>query len=360
MSNLNLLYEKYNQSPWLDNLSRDLIQSGKLNEYINNGIRGLTSNPTILENAITSSSLYNEQIRQLSHGGLTSEEIYWQLVEDDIKAAANYFLPLWQSSNGVDGYVSLEVSPTLADDTEATIKQAELLWTKLNLPNLMIKVPGTEAGLPAIEHLLEEGININVTLLFSLKRYAKVIEAYQTARHNSDKTPTSVASFFISRIDTLVDSKLSEINSSKATELMGKSAVSFARLAYYIYLNNFSKSLVLDDGPANAQRILWASTSTKNPNYDDLIYVKDLIGKYTVTTLPENTISKIVDHLPQTVNRFSAKDIFEASQIINEIQSVGIDFDKITDQLEREGVQKFKDSFTSLMSAIDTAKNQLV
>lgn len=355
MNNLKQLHEQFNQSPWLDNLSRDLLESGRLQQYVDDGIRGLTSNPTILERAIKNSDLYDEQIRSLAHDGLTTEEIYWKIVEQDIKAATALLKPLWDESGGVDGYVSLEVSPNLADETDATITQARRLWGEVNSPNLMIKVPATDHGVPVVRTLLSDGINVNVTLIFSLDHYRQVAEAH-LATHSLGmiNNARSVASFFISRVDTEVDARLDALGTTEALELRGKAAIAQARLAYGVFLDNFAKSAVLDGSSPAIQRLLWASTSTKNPNYDDLLYVSSLLAPYTVNTLPEDTIKNIVDHLPADASSITLPQITEAKRTLSAIEAAGVDLKDVSRTLESQGVKKFQDSFASLLAAIET------
>ncbi len=359
MNNLKRLHDSFDQSPWLDNLSRDLLQSGRLQQYIDDGIRGLTSNPTILEHAIKNSDLYDEQIQSLHHDGLTTEEIYWKIVEQDIKAATQLLKPLWDQSGGVDGYVSLEVSPNLADETDATITQARRLWGEVNSPNLMIKVPATDHGVPVVRTLLSDGINVNVTLIFSLDHYRQVAEAH-LATHSLGmiNNARSVASFFISRVDTEVDARLDTIGTSEALELRGTAAIAQARLAYGVFLDNFAKTAVVDGDSPAIQRLLWASTSTKNPDYNDLLYVSSLLAPYTVNTLPEDTIKNIVDHLPDNARSITLPQIAEAKRTLNAIEEVGVDLKDVARTLESQGVKKFQDSFASLLSAIE-AKAQV-
>jgi transaldolase len=354
MHNLKKLHDSFNQSPWLDNLSRDLLQSGRLQQYVDDGIRGLTSNPTILEKAITGSTLYDGQIQALAHDGLTTEEIYWKIVEADIKAATAILKPLYDQSGGTDGYVSLEVSPNLADETDATITQARRLWAEVNSPNLMIKVPATDHGIPVVRTLLSDGINVNVTLIFSLDHYRQVAEAH-LATHSLGmiNNARSVASFFISRVDTEVDERLNAINTPEALELRGKAAIAQARLAYGVFLDNFAKVAVLDGSSPAIQRLLWASTSTKNPDYDDLMYVSTLLAPYTVNTLPEDTIKNIVDHLPDDAHFITLPQIAEAKRTLDAIESVGVDLKEVSRTLESQGVKKFQDSFASLLAAIE-------
>ena len=357
MSNLHKLHKPLRQSPWLDNLSRELINSGRLHAYVEKGIRGLTSNPTILENAITSSELYDEQIKRLAFEGKSTEDIYWKIVIDDIKSAADILLPVWKESNGEDGYVSLEVSPTLAHDAEKTLEQARWLWQEVNVKNLMIKVPATDECLPVIHDLLSEGINVNVTLIFSLSDYQRVAQAHADTHLLTDTNPArSVASFFISRVDSEVDKRLQAIGTPEALSLQGKAAVAQAQLAYDIFLDTFARSAVLEPTTSRVQRVLWASTSTKNPEYDDLLYVSSLLAPYTVNTLPEDTIEKILDHLPEDASNITLVDIKNALETIEKLRGVGIDFNDVSATLEREGVEKFQNSFQSLLAAIESKK----
>ena len=357
MNNLQKLHERFNQSAWVDNLSRELISSGKLQTHIDNGIRGLTSNPTILENAITKSSAYDDQIHQLIDKGLSTEQIYWQIVEDDIKAAAALLHPIWVESHGIDGYVSLEVSPELSNDGEATLAQAKQLWKTLNIPNLMIKVPATDASVPAIHQLLASGVNVNVTLVFSLDHYKQVAAAHR-ATHTLGhvNNARSIASFFISRVDSEVDARLDTIGTDKALNLRGKAAVAQARLAYGIFLEQFADAAVLEPESSAIQRLLWASTSTKNPAYDDLMYVTQLLAPHTINTLPEVTIDKILDHLPSDAHSLLLTDIVDARHVMRNLREVGIDMGDVAKTLENEGVTKFKASFTSLLAAIDAKR----
>lgn len=357
MTNLHRLHRPYNQSPWLDNLSRELLRSGDLQNYINKGIRGLTSNPTILEKAILSSELYDAQIKRLAFEGFSTEDIYWQVAMDDIKSAAQAFLPLWNESDGEDGFVSLEVSPRLAHDAEGTLEQARWIWKEVNAPNLMVKVPATDECIPVIETLLSEGINVNVTLIFSLPDYKKIAQAHaQAYRKSSGNYARSVASFFISRIDSEVDARLDAIGTDEALALRGKAALAQAHLAYDIFLDAFAKSAVVDSDSTAIQRLLWASTSTKNPAYDELLYVTSLIAPITVNTLPEDTIEKILNNLPDAISSISLATIDEALSTVEALRAVGIDFNDVAATLEREGVDKFSASFDTLLQAIETKK----
>ena len=360
MNHLQKLHEIFNQSPWVDNLSRDLISSGKLQDYINKGVRGLTSNPTIMEHAITTSSAYDEQIKHLSAKNLSTEQIYWQLVEDDIRAATKLLHPIWVESNGIDGYVSLEVSPELSNDAAATLAQAKQLWKDLDAPNLMIKVPATDASVPAIHDLLASGINVNVTLVFSLEHYKQVASAHR-ATHTLGhvNNARSIASFFISRVDNEIDARLEKIGTDKALGLRGKGAIAQAHLAYAIFLEKFGDVAVLEPDSSAIQRLLWASTSTKNPAYDDLMYVSQLLAPHTINTLPEATIEKIIDHLPDSARSLTLTDIVDAGHVVRHLREVGIDLDDVAQTLENEGVEKFKASFTSLLAAIDAKRTAI-
>jgi len=357
MTNLHRLHRPFGQSPWLDNLSRELLTSGQLHTYIYQGVRGITSNPTIIANAISSSPLYDEQIKRLTYEGYTTEEVYWKIVIDDIKSACDAFKETWETSDGEDGYASLEVSPVIARDGEATLLLARKLWKEVDRPNVMIKVPATEECIPVVEKLLSEGINVNVTLIFSLRVYKKVAQAHSSSHqlHKQNKA-RSVASLFVSRIDSEVDKRLDVIGSEEALALKGKTAIAQARLAYDIFLDNFAKAAVLDSDNSAIQRLLWASTSSKNPSYDDLIYVSGLIAPLTINTMPEETINKTIDHLPENLESISLQSIEEALETVQKLQEVGIDFDEVYKLLEEEGLKKFEDSFNDLFSVLETKK----
>ncbi len=358
MTNLEKLHQLHQQSPWLDNLSRNLINSGRLQQYINSGIRGLTSNPTILEKAITESSDYDQDIREYIARGLNNEEIFFKLSIADIQAASKAFLPLYESSNKEDGYVSLEVSPNLADDTEGTIKQAKALWQEVGVQNLFIKVPATPAGIPAIRELLSAGINVNVTLLFGLDRYQEVITAFKdTHMTGSGNQARSVASLFVSRVDNEIDKTLNSIATPQALELRGKTAVAQTIMAYDVFLERLGKEAVIDAHGPSVQRLLLASTSTKNPEYSDLLYVANLLLPLTVNTLPEKTIEAILDHLPQKTQTVSMVDIDQAYKTIQSVKNLGIDLSDVSNKLETEGVNKFKASFDSLLTAIESKRD---
>ena len=367
----------YGQSYWLDNLSREMIRNGELRRRVEKeGLRGITSNPAIFNNAISNSNAYDEQIHELFAAGKSVEEIYEVLAVQDVQDACDLMRPVFDESDGLDGFVSLEVSPHLANDTEGTIAEGHRLYQAVNRPNLMIKVPGTEAGVPAIEQLLFDGVNVNVTLLFAIDSYNAVAKAYLRAlkrRFDAGKPVNkirSVASFFLSRIDVLVDKQLETIvnsaenakKSHKAQQLMGKVAIASAKLAYQDFKKIFSGSdwLELVEKDAAVQRPLWASTSTKNPEYRDVMYVEPLIGPDTVNTLPEQTIEAFADHGELVANTIE-DGITEARQALEDLAEVGIDLEKVTDQLVEEGIQKFVDPFVTLLNSIreETAKVQM-
>jgi transaldolase len=359
MNNLEKLHQQFDQSPWLDNLSRDLLHSGKLADYVSSGVRGVTSNPTILEKAILGSSAYDDQIKSLAATGADAETIYWRIIEDDIKEAAAILRPSYDESNGGDGFVSLEVSPRLAEDPASTLEQAKRLWQEVGQPNLMVKVPATDASMPVIHDLLLAGINVNVTLIFSLDHYQSVADAHLMSHEvGGGNLARSVASFFVSRVDSEVDKRLEAIGTPEALDLRGQAAVAQAHVAYSIFLEKFASILESAPEGAGIQRLLWASTSTKNPAYDDLMYVTYLVAPHTVNTLPEDTIAKIIDHLPESTQAISADYIAHAKETMSKLEAVGIDFSSVAETLESEGIQKFQASFDSLLAAITSKMTQ--
>lgn len=353
------------QSIWLDYISRDLIASGDLGRLIEeDGLRGMTSNPSIFEKAIVDSDDYDEDIRAMARQGKDIEAIYESLSQRDVQSAADAFRPLYDRMDGKDGYVSLEVNPHLAHDTDGTIDEARRLWAALNRPNVFIKVPATIEGLPAIQQLIREGISVNVTLLFGLPRYRKVAEAYISgieARLADGKPVThvaSVASFFLSRIDVLVDPLLEKIIerdgrlANLAHEAHGQVAIASAKEAYQIYKEVFGSERFggLADQGARTQRLLWASTSTKNPEYPDVKYVEALIGPKTVNTVPVETLDAYRDHGdPKT--RLE-NDLEQAGKVLGQLTQLGIDIDEVTEQLVHEGVEKFNRPFDKLMNTL--------
>jgi transaldolase/transaldolase/glucose-6-phosphate isomerase len=353
----------FGQSIWLDFIDRAIIASGNLKKLIDeDGVRGVTSNPAIFEKAITSSSDYDADIRKLADSDKTNEEIFFGLAISDIKQATDIFKGLYEESKGGDGYVSLEVSPFLALDDEGTTKQAEELWKAVDRKNVMIKIPGTKPGLSAIRKSIAKGININVTLLFGLPRYKEVTEAYisgledHLAAGHSIGHISSVASFFLSRIDVLVDPILDE---KGLGDLKGEVAIASAKKAYEIYKQAFSgpRWEKLAAHGAQPQRLLWASTSSKNPAFKDTKYVEALIGPNTVDTAPLETIEAFRDH-GVAANTLEL-DLDKSTEILNKLKTAGIDIDKLTQQLEDEGIEKFNKPFEKLLQAIEDQKSKV-
>ena len=343
------------QSIWYDNIQRKLLENGELKAMIERGdIRGVTSNPSIFNAAIAKSSDYDAALTPLAWAGWDAEKIFWQLAVEDIKAACDAFAPLYEESNGGDGYVSIEVSPYIANDTDATVAQAEQLWVRVARPNLMVKIPATKAGIPAIRKVIAAGVNVNVTLIFSLARYAEVMDAYLSgleeraaAGHPIDHI-ASVASFFVSRVDSKIDPRLPD-----GSPLKGKAAIANAKLAYDLYQQTFAgrRWENLKVKSARVQRPLWASTSTKNPAYPDTIYVDELIGPETVNTVPPATLEAYKDH--GTAAMTLVRDLAEAKTSIEQLEAVGISMDVVTQELEVEGVKAFADAFTQLLETIE-------
>jgi transaldolase len=354
------LHEEFDQSPWLDNLQRGYLTSGELARLRDSGIRGLTSNPTIFQKAISGSADYDDQFRDLAADENPTLDDYWSMVLQDINGAADVFDTVYESSGGVDGYVSVEVDPGLAHDGPGTEAAARDLHERLRRRNVMVKIPATAAGIVPIRQMIAEGRNINVTLIFSLDRYAEVMEAYiegltaYAASGDSDLSRVaSVASFFISRVDTEVDRRLEAIGTSEALSLRGKAAIAQGKLAYKQFQETFSGERweALAALGARVQRPLWASTSTKNPEYPDTMYVDNLIGPHTVDTLPDSTIEAFIDH--GTAARTIDDDVEAAEVVWASLAAVGVDMDDVAAQLEREGVSSFQKSFTELIDALD-------
>ena len=359
---------EYGQSYWLDNLSREMIENGELKKRIDKeGLRGITSNPSIFDKAMTEGDLYDDQIRELAEKGKEPEEIYEQLAITDIQSACDMLRKVYDDSDGVDGFVSLEVDPRLARDTDRTMDEARRLFKEVDRDNCFIKIPGTKEGIPAIEQMLYEGINVNITLLFSIQSYEAVMEAYLRAleRRVDEGKPIdkleSVASFFLSRIDVLVDKILHEkiipgLQDEKkilAGNLLGQSAVASAKLAYERFERIFNGERwdKLVSKGARVQRPLWASTSNKTDGYRDTRYVEPLIGPHTVNTMPDSTIEAFRDHgilEPDTIR----KEVDKAHEVFDDLQKVGIDMKEITGQLVEEGIDKFIKPFENLMDSI--------
>jgi transaldolase len=350
------------QSIWLDNIHRKMLESGELKRLTDQGVLGVTSNPSIFEKAIAGSVDYDEQLSVLIQEGASTNEIYEALVLQDIGMAADILRPIYDRTDGLDGYVSLEVSPELANETERTIEEAKRYFELLGRPNIMIKVPATQAGIPAIEELIAAGININVTLIFALSNYEDVTSAYIKGLERASQdgknihSITSVASFFVSRVDTAVDAALKEVDNQ---ELQGKLAVANAKLAYARSKEIFSGEAwdQLVSMGARLQRPLWASTSTKNPAYSDVLYLDELIGPSTVNTVPPKTLESFLDH--GTVSLTLESDVDQARDQLERIDNLGIDFDAITEKLQEDGVQAFAKSYRNLITAIDDKCEQM-
>ena len=367
MSNrIEQLYSEQGQSAWLDNLKRDYITSGKLVEVRESGVRGLTSNPSIFQKAIQGSADYDEQFNEIAADDGNIVDDYWSLVIRDIHGACDVFSKMYDHSNGVDGYVSVEVAPSLAHDGPGTEAAARHLHERINRRNLMVKIPGTAEGLGPIQQMISEGRSINVTLIFSIPRYADVMEAYISGLEQFAADPeadlsqvASVASFFISRVDVEVDKRLDANGSDEALALRGKAAVAQAKLAFKLFTETFSgpRWEALATRGARVQRPLWASTSTKNPEYPDTLYVDELIGPDTVNTLPDATLEAFADH--GTVARRSDADVDQAEAVWAALPGVGVDMDDVADQLEREGVASFMGAFDELIEALEAKAAEL-
>jgi len=353
------------QSIWLDYIRRDLISGGGLKKLIEQDeLRGITSNPAIFEKAIVDTQFYDAQIKELSAAGKSLEERYEALSQKDVRDAADQFRSVYDRTKGKDGFVSLEVNPHLANDTGGTIEEARRLWAALDRPNVFIKVPGTAAGVPAIRQLIGEGININVTLLFGLPRYHEVAEAYvaglehRLAQGKPIDRLASVASFFLSRIDSLIDPQLDKLakasggQAALAGHVRGEVAIASARVAYQMYKRTFegARFKLLRERGGQTQRLLWASTSTKNPAYSDVKYVEALIGPDTVNTLPMETLEAYRDH-GQPAARLE-NDVEHARWVLEQLPSLGIDIDQITQQLEDDGIVKFNQPFDKLLKRL--------
>ena len=357
------LFTVTGQSPWLDNLKREYIVNGDFARVLASGIRGLTSNPTIFQKAIQGSALYDDQFFKSVQRGLTTEETYWELVVSDIIGALDIFGPLYVSSSGLDGYVSVEVSPGLAQDMDGTVAAAQELQDRIARPNVMIKVPATKVCIPAIEEIISRGINVNVTLIFGLDRYQEVMDAYIRGLQRLGKTNpskvqevASVASFFISRVDSEVDKRLDAIGTQDAFDLRGKAAIAQAKIAYEMFEQTFSGEAwrSLAKLGAQVQRPLWASTSTKNPDYPDTMYVDELIGPHSVNTLPDATMDAFSDH--GSVAETITSNVDGARKVLDDLSRLGIDMTSVAQQLEHDGVLSFQQSFNELLAVLETKR----
>ena len=372
MTNLWKEVERLGQSLWYDNLGRSFITSGKIAGMIGElGLRGITSNPSIFEKSITGSNEYDADIQKAIRDGLTTSEIYERLTTDDVRNAADVMRPVFDRTKGIDGYVSIEVEPKLANNTDGSIEAARRLWKTVNRPNVMIKIPGTPEGILAIRQCLSEGININITLLFGIENYTDVAHAYLDALRDRKKRRediskiASVASFFLSRVDTNVDAKLqakigsSNGNASNIQSLFGKAAVANAKVAYERYREIFNGSdfAELKSAGAMPQRCLWASVSTKNAKYSDVMYIEPLIGPETVSTVPDETITAFADHGKAADTL--ATGIRDAHDTIDQLRAIGIDTEQVAAELQIEGVKKFVDAFGSLAGNLDKKRHAM-
>ena len=374
MSNPLQQLQSLGQSVWYDNIDRSQLVSGQFKQMLDeDSITGVTANPTIFEKSVSAGHAYDEQMNQLIQEGKSTNEIYEAMIITDIRTVADLLRPIYDRTNGLDGYVSLEVSPDLAHDTNGTIAEVRRFYKMVDRPNLMIKIPGTPEGLPAIRQALVEGININITLIFSLETYKEVAEAYISALEDryaagqDISTIGSVASFFVSRVDTLVDKLLEDkakatsdsAEQQKFKSLEGKAAIANARIVYQEFKKIFHSPRFesLKHSGAHVQRPLWASTSTKNPAYRDVLYAEELIGPDTVDTMPLETIEKFSDHGQV---RLSIEDNLEqAKSELDALEQIGIHYDQVTQQLQDEGVQKFADSFHQLFQSIESKKKAI-
>lgn len=349
-------------SIWSDQISRAMLDSGELARRAEqDAVTGVTSNPTIFANAIGDSDNYSARLGELKSAGVSTEEIVKSLMAWDITDACDVLAPIHEATGQQDGFVSVEVSPTLAADTTATVEEARDWVKQINRRNLLVKVPATAEGVPAIRALIGEGISVNVTLIFSLERYGEVIDAYLSGLEDFQSvggdlsSVSSVASFFVSRFDSEVDARLEAIGTRDALDLRGTTAVANARAAYGQFLESFSDDRfeALSSEGARPQKPLWASTSTKNPDYDDLLYVEGLVAQDTVNTMPLPTIDAYQDHGDPSPSAFDAIDIVRANDQLDRLESVGVSYDEVVETLEREGVEKFVDSWRSLLESID-------
>lgn len=349
------------QSIWLDFLRRGFMDEGKLEQWVDRGLRGVTSNPSIFKKAIADSDDYDQQLKELAQQGKSTREIYEALVFADIQRACDILRPVYDQTNGDDGYVSLEASPSLARDTEGTIEEVQHFYESVDRPNLMIKIPATAEGYPAIEEMISRGVNINITLMFSLEQYEAVAEAYLSGLERLDQDGgdisqvASVASFFVSRVDSKIDPQLDEAGEES---IRGDIGIANAKMAYQLFTETFQgeRWQKLEDKGARVQRVLWGSTSTKDPSYSDTMYVDNLIGPHTINTLPPETLEAFEDH--GSVNRTVDKDLDEARASLDRLAEVGIDLDQVTDELLEEGLEKFADAFDALMEAIEEQANR--
>jgi transaldolase len=365
MNKLQRLCREFGQSPWLDNLKREWIASGQLERWVDRGVRGVTANPTTFQKAISGDHHYDDQFQRLIAEGTSIEDSYWAMVRSDIEDGLGILRRVHDTSDGVDGFVSVELAPALAHDTAGSIEAARRLHERIDEPNLFVKIPGTAAGLPAIATMIGEGHSINVTLLFGLQRYAEVMDAYMRGLETlldaggDVGRVRSVASFFVSRVDTEVDRRLEAIGSDEALDLRGNAAVANAQLAYELFLDTFQGERWerLQAHGAKVQRPLWASTSTKNPAYPDTFYVDRLIGPDTVNTMPESTLEAADDHA--TLMRSVDANLDRAHRMFEQLGDLGIDMKDVAHTLEDEGVAAFAKSYDELLSSLEGKAHEL-
>ena len=352
---------RHGVSVWLDDLSRELLAGGELSRLIaERHVVGVTTNPTIFASALAKGDRYTDQVRALARRGATVEEAVFEITTDDVRAGADLFRPVYDATDGLDGRVSIEVDPRLANDTEKTVAAARLLWSTVDRPNAMIKIPATLAGIPAITAVLADGISVNVTLIFSLPRYRAVMNAYleglEAARTNGHDLSriSSVASFFVSRVDTEIDKRLDALGTDEGKALKGKAAVANARLAYQAYEEMLATARweLLAEAGARPQRPLWASTGVKDPNYPDTMYVSELVAPDTVNTMPGKTLDAVADHGEITGDTVRGR-YAEATAVLDALARLGIGYADVVDLLEREGVDKFEKSWAELLTTVD-------
>ena len=362
MSDTNPLHQLHplGQSVWLDYIRREILENGELEGMIARyDLRGVTSNPSIFEEAIAKSDDYDGAMEELAADGADASRAYETLAVQDIRRACDLFRPIYEAAGWHDGFVSLEVSPELAHSAEETLEEARRLWNAVDRPNLMVKVPATEQSVPAFEQLIADGLNVNVTLLFSISGYERVMEAYlrglekRAEQGGGLDRVASVASFFVSRVDSAIDAQLEKVGGDRARSMMGKAAVANAKLAYHRFTEVFSGERWerLAGRGGRAQRPLWASTSTKNPEYRDVVYVEELIGPHTVNTMPLATVKAFEDH--GVARRTVDQDVAAARQVLADLRELGIDLDAVTEQLQTEGVEKFSKSFRGMMQVVE-------
>ncbi len=361
MTKIDELYDRQGQSPWLDDLRRDWLADGTLAQWVERGVRGVTSNPSIFQKAMAAGTAYDDQFAALAKDGCSAVRSYWAMATTDVADALDLMAPLHRDSGGADGFVSLELAPDLAHDTEGSVEAARRLHTDIARPNLLVKIPATDEGVPAVQRMIAQGSSINITLIFSLERYAEVMEAYlsgleELVAHESGAASLarvhSVASFFISRVDVEIDRRLEAIGSPEALELRGRAAVAQAKLAYRAFRQTFSGPRwdALAAKGAQVQRPLWASTSTKSPDYPDTLYIDTLIGLDTVNTMPVATLEAFEDH--GTLAASAEEGAEEAEALFARLAELGIDLDEVSRVLEDEGVAAFAKSFNQGIDAL--------